>query len=82
MARRVPGARVADDENSFGFGVTLLSADGSRDFRVAGNGVLAGATLANGADASDMGGEGGSWTWGTVSGGVVIMGELAVEFGE
>ncbi len=55
-----------------------------------GAGVLAGATVGLGADASDMGGEGGSWTSEAdsgverdlVSGGVVMRGELAVELGE
>jgi len=96
VATRVPGARALDDAveaENLGLGVILWSADGSRDFLcVAGPGVLIGAPLAfgSGAEASDMGGDGGSWISETVSaverdlvsGGVVISGELAVEFGE
>jgi hypothetical protein len=91
VATRVPGGRlVVEADNAFGFGVTLWSADGKRDFRCTLlAGVFAAATLGSGTEASDIGGEGGSWIAGAVSlvdnlvsGGVVIRGELAVESGE
>jgi hypothetical protein len=56
---------------------------------VAEAGVLATATLGRGTEASDIGGEGGSWMSETAglerdlaSSGVVTSGELAVEFGD
>lgn len=58
VAMRLPGARVPD-VNCFGFGVTLLSEE-RRGFRWPAKGVLMGMALARGADASDMGGDGGS----------------------
>jgi hypothetical protein len=75
-----------------GLGVMLWSAEGRRDLRVVeGAGVFAatflGAGVGAGTETSDMGGEGGSWSCfparrGSVSGGVVMSGELAVESGE
>lgn len=91
VAMRAPGARDDTEEpNCLGLGVMLWSADGRRDLRVVGAGVFAVAIFGKGAEASDMGGEGGSWISDTVSavemdfvsGGVRISGELAVEFGE
>ena len=71
-----------------GFGVMLLSAEGRRDF-LCGAGVLRSELLGFGSDveASDMGGDGGSWMGllggsSAVSGGVVMRGELAVDPGE
>jgi hypothetical protein len=50
-----------DDPKLLGFGVMLWSADGRRDFRVVEAGVLATIeAFGSGADASDIGGEGGS----------------------
>jgi hypothetical protein len=92
VAARAPGPRVDDMDvlKFLGLGVMLWSADGRRDLRVVGAGVFTAFFLGNGADASDMGGEGGSWTSDAVSavptdlvsGGVRISGELAVELGE
>lgn len=91
VAERAPGGReLMEAETCFGFGVMLWSADGSRDFFcIVEPGVLAGAILGSGIETSDIGGEGGSWISATsslvevaiVSGGVVIIGELAVEIG-
>lgn len=90
VADRVGGREDAEDD-SLGLGVTLVSIDGSLDFLglEAGWGVLMGGTLVlgigGGAEASDMGGDGGSLTGVFVddteddSGGVVISGELAPE---
>lgn len=89
---RVGGRDDAVDE-SLGRGVVLVSIDGSLDlcgFFVGGIGVLIGGTLVlgsgGGADASDMGGDGGSFTCVFAedtdeagSGGVVTMGELAMD---
>lgn len=92
VARRAPGARAEDaaGPNCLGFGVMLWSAEGRRDLRVVGAGVFKAVFLAKGAETSDIGGEGGSWTSDSVaatesdllSGGVRIRGELAVELGE
>lgn len=90
---RLPGALVVLVGGfARGLGVTLLSAEGSRERLVvlAGAGVRVDATLGRGADASDMGGEGGSRARIRESsaredfepGGVVTRGELAVESGE
>lgn len=72
-----------------GLGVMLLSAEGRRFF-LCGTGVLRRELLGFGSDveASDMGGDGGSWMGpflggsSAVSGGVVMRGELAVDTGE
>lgn len=91
-APRATGGRfVVDEEKVFvrGFGVVLLSADGRRVF-LCGAGVLSCVLLGLGSEveASDMGGDGGSWMGpflggsSAVSGGVVMSGELAVEPGE
>lgn len=86
---RLPGARFGAVIGSpLGLGVVLLSEDGNRDLRAAG--VLAVDNLGRGAEASDMGGEGGSRNSESVSrfesdfesGGVVMRGELAVDPGE
>lgn len=86
---RLPGARLgAVIGCPLGLGVVLLSEDGNRDLRAAG--VLADESLGRGAEASDMGGEGGSRSSESVSmferdfesGGVVMRGELAVDPGE
>lgn len=93
VAMREPGPRAdeTDELKVLGLGVTLLSADGRRDLLVVSAGVFAAAAaLGRCAEASDMGGEGGSCNSDTVatvdmdlvSGGVVISGELAVEFGD
>jgi hypothetical protein len=96
VATRATGGRVVDDESKLlGFGVMLLSAEGSRLLvvrvgRGVARGVLSRESLPIGAERSDIGGEGGSCTSETVSavatdfesGGVVINGELAVERGE
>lgn len=94
-------AREADVDgaSALGFGVMLFSAEGRRVFRW-GAGVLTVEVLrvddlrvpilGMGKEASDMGGDGGSWSSDAVSavdndfvsGGVVIIGELAVERGE
>lgn len=85
------GGREDAEDDSRGRGVTLESMDGNLDFFClvgAVTGVLIGGTLAvfgkgGGAEASDMGGEGGSLTGvlvdetEAVSGGVDTMGELA-----
>lgn len=83
---------VVEEAKFFGFGVMLWSMEGSRDFfggaGVFGLAVLAG--LGRGAEASDIGGEGGSCCSGATlaggsessSGGVEIRGELAVDCGE
>lgn len=88
VADRVGGRDDAEDD-SLGLGVVLVSIEGSLDFLVfaAGTGVLIGGTLVfgngGGADASDMGGDGGSLTgvlteeMEEASGGVVTSGELA-----
>lgn len=89
MREVVPGGLVPR-----GFGVA--SADGIRVLRATPEmaaGVLCGEAspfLGRGAEASDIGGEGGSWTSETVSavdmdlvsGGVVTSGELAVDCGD
>lgn len=83
---RPPEGRI-DVENPFGFGLGVApkSADGKRDLRVveapAGKGAFAvvEGALGIGAEASDMGGDGGSCTSTLASGGVVTKGELAVE---
>jgi hypothetical protein len=75
-----------DDVKARGFGVVLVSADGSLLFRT-GAGVLIPPILGSGREASDMGGDGGSWRSEAASsaeralrsGGVIIIGELAVE---
>lgn len=85
----VGGRDDAVDDN-LGLGVTLVSIDGSLDVFLSlgvGAGVLIGGTLTfgrgGGADASDMGGDGGSCTGVLVedteedSGGVLMSGELA-----
>lgn len=86
---RLPCRAAADLTR--GLGVMLWSRDGSRDLRgTAPPGLVAVVALAMGADASDMGGEGGSCTSESVSvveralvsGGVVMSGELAVELGD
>lgn len=93
VATRLPGAREVAASDCRGFGVTLLSAEGNLDFLcIDGPGVLRGFCLGlgSGADASDIGGDGGSWISDRVSavatdlesGGVVMSGELAVELGE
>ena len=92
VAARVVGLLVTDEEKleGRGLGVTLLSADGKRVFLWAeGAGVLVieGLGLRSGAEASDIGGEGGSCTGlpagnSAVSGGVEMRGELAVDSGE
>lgn len=85
-------ARVAevDAGNCRGFGVMLQSAEGRRDFLCAA-GVFAKFILSlDTDDMSEIVGDGGSWIServsavdsDLVSGGVVIMGELAVECGE
>lgn len=89
---RLPGARVDPVGGlALGLGVILFSAEGRRVFRdLFGAGVLAAATLGRVAEASDMGGEGGSrrsereseGKGDLASGGVVMRGELAVEPGE
>lgn len=88
VAERVGGRDDAVDDN-LGRGVTVVSIEGSLDFLGfgAGAGVLIGGTLVlgngGGADASDMGGDGGSLTgvlteeMDEASGGVVMRGELA-----
>jgi hypothetical protein len=72
-------------------GLGVASVDGMRVLRAAGAGVFAAFTaFGSGAEASDMGGDGGSWTSDTVSavesdfvsGGVVTSGELAVDCGD
>lgn len=72
-----------------GFGVTLCSTDGRREtLRVVDAGVLVTVRLGTDAETSDIGGEGGSMSSAfaagkaSESGGVVTMGELAVELGE
>jgi hypothetical protein len=90
VATRDAGAREVEVLKCFGFGVMLWSAEGSRDFFATGAGVFVVASLGRVAEASDMGGDGGSCTSETVSavdtdfesGGVVISGELAVECGD
>lgn len=85
--RRVAGARL------LGFGVVLRSVEGMRDlFCEETAGVLSLEDgLGRGAEASDMGGEGGSFTASgslptgrreSSPGGVLIIGELAVDRGE
>lgn len=87
LETRPPGARllVVVAGLARGFGVTLLSRDGRRDLRAT-PGVLAADALGKGADASDMGGDGGSRSSAALcdfaSGGVVTSGELAVELGD
>ena len=89
VATRLPGGRLREEANCFGLGVTLSGA-GIRGLRCTADGVLKGTGLARGAEASDMGGDGGSCSSETVSavaidlvsGGVETMGELAVELGE
>lgn len=79
---RVPAARGT---LALGLGVMPWSVEGKRDLRTdgapigAGVLVVAGAAFGIGAEASDIGGDGGSCTWSFVSGGVVTRGELAVE---
>lgn len=98
MREPVPGGRIdafddVDDANVWrGFGVTEWSAEGRRDRRTDDDveaGVRATSAFGSGTDVSDMGGDGGSLMAtgvgvlsGFISGGVVISGELAVEFGE
>ena len=69
VATRAPGGRLLVDAVNLGLGVTLWSAEGSRDFRggaPTGAGVFGGplaaaaATFGSGTEASDMGGDGGS----------------------
>jgi hypothetical protein len=82
-----PPAGRAEPGNPFalGLGVAPKSAEGRRDFRAvefvptAETLAVAGVAFGIGADASDIGGDGGSWTSALVSGGVVTRGELAVE---
>lgn len=93
VADRVGGRDDDADEASLGLGVVLVSIDGNLDllgFDVDGTGVLMGGTLVlgsgGGAEASDMGGDGGSLTGvltedteEAASSGVVMSGELAVD---
>ena len=91
---RLAGARDVVEGAGLVRGFGVASAEGSRDLRAAldaAAGVLdAAAVLGRGAEASDMGGDGGSWTSDAapaadedfISGGVETRGELAVEFGE
>jgi hypothetical protein len=93
VAERVPAGRMLDMED-LGLGVMLWSAEGRRDFFWAGGaGVLKSLVAGLGleAEASDIGGDGGSWETALTEGGgketsslggVVISGELAVERGE
>lgn len=90
--KRAAGLLVVDEDKVLvrGFGVMLLSAEGTRAF-LCDAGVLRSDELLGleiEVEASDMGGDGGSWMRGllgcrsTVSGGVVMRGELAVDSGE
>ena len=88
---RLPAARVSVPVLGLDrdLGVTLLSSDGSRDLRsppVLLAALADAVDLGRGAEASDMGGDGGSCTAavdrGLASGGVVMSGELAVELGD
>lgn len=93
---RPPAGRTLPPTTGFvrALGVTVLSNDGKRD--VLGKvpdgleNLPAGVAFGSGAEASDIGGDGGSFTSETISvsdndllsGGVVIRGELAVELGD
>lgn len=86
---RGPAARAVLVDFALGLGVTPWSRDGSLVLRCSvDDGALAGVCLGTGADASDIGGDGGSLRSETfppvilASGGVVTSGELAVEFGD
>lgn len=90
LDRRGAGARLVVVVGGLarGLGVTLLSSDGRRDLRTT-PGVFAAGAFGRGADASDMGGDGGSFSSEADStsesfdsGGVVTSGELAVELGD
>ena len=92
VAIREVGARPdVEEPKAFGLGVAPMSTEGRRILRcAAGPGVLVAGTLESDAEASDLGGEGGSWISETVStveidllsGGVMTNGELAVDCGE
>lgn len=90
VAERIPGTRMVLVVAVFGLGVMLRSAEGRRDlFWADGAGVFSMELgLGKGAEASDIGGDGGSLRVGAPlfeggndmsSGGVVTRGELAIE---
>jgi hypothetical protein len=91
VATRAEREEEVDVVNALDFGVLLFSAeeDGSRLFR-GGAGALSPPILGKGTEVSDIGGDGGSCISDAVSavdndlvsGGVMIIGELAVECGE
>ena len=91
VATRVVRVDDVDAVNALGFGVMLFSAEGSLLFRCGAGVFSPPPILGKGNEASDMGGDGGSWSSSVVvsaadialrSGGVMIIGELAVECGE
>lgn len=92
VTERMPGAFIPLETAPFGFGVMLRSAEGMRDLFCEFAGVfIFEDNLGRGAEASDIGGDGGSLIVGAPlleggkeisSGGVVIRGELAMERGE